>query len=244
MSEDDDLPVLTQVLRIGSGRGSGRAGAARAHTTNTSAIDDAAESSLDEILLTDQLVIGAEPRQELEPYVPLTTPIFEPSEFVFDATASSAQDTRATHGAEPEALLGEEAGPERRNAANDADDASRDPVLAIEPAIASADESTLGHPSAPPFDHDAFALRVREAVLGDLSARIDTELDARIAEVLRAELETALAGVQVNLRAHLADAMRDVVRRAVDDEIARMRDTGSDGGNDAGSDTGGDLHRE
>ena len=239
MNEDDDLPMLTQVLRIGSGLGSGREGASRVHATNKSAIDEAAES-LDEILLTDQLVIGAEPRQELEPYVPLTTPIIEPSEFVFDATEASAQDTQAAHGAEPEALLGEEAGAERRNAANDADDASRDPALAIEPAIPSADESTLGHPSAPPFDQDAFALRVREAVLGDLSTRIDTELDARIAEVLRAELETALAGVQVNLREHLADAMRDVVRRAVDDEIARLRVER----NAAGSNADGDLHRE
>ena len=303
MSEDDDdLPILTQVLRIGGGR----AGAASVHATDEYAFEDGSASALDEILLTDQLVIGTEPRQELEPYVPLTTPTFDPAArhedshaqsptqsltrssivpftepvdvqtpsdgkatletssaeqtetastgasagsstessaslsdspadaVLLEAAESSAQEVRAGRSAESETLLAEEAGPERRDAANDADDdgddASRDAAVAIEPAsvpeVASADESALVDASTPPpFDHDAFAVRVREAVLNDLSARIDTELDARIAQTMRAELEAALASLQDNLREQLAEAMRDVVRRAVEEQVARLRKT-------------------
>ena len=285
MNEDDDgLPVLTQVLRIGGAR----AGAAPIHATsnefaNELANGDVAASALDEILLSPRLVIGTEPRQQLEPYIALTTPTFDPSARHDHSRAKSsthsstrplivpftepvdvpapsdgdatletvgaassavpsdpppdaalpevteplAQDACAAHSAQSDALLVEEAGPERRDAANDADDDSRDTVVAIEPAIdpavASADESALVDASTPlPFDHDAFAVRVREAVLNDLSARIDTELDARIAQTLHAELEAALASLQDNLREQLAEAMRDVVRRAVDEQVARL----------------------
>jgi len=71
-------------------------------------------------------------------------------------------------------------------------------------------------------DLDALAVRVRDAVLAGLSTRIDTELDARIAQVMHAELETALAQLQGNLRSHLTDALRDLVARAVDEQIARI----------------------
>ena len=64
--------------------------------------------------------------------------------------------------------------------------------------------------------------RVRESVLDDLSTRIDTELDARIAQAMHAEVETAIAQLQVHLRDHLTLALRDVVARAVDDAIARV----------------------
>ena len=73
-----------------------------------------------------------------------------------------------------------------------------------------------------PEDPAVFAARVRDAVLENLSARIDTELDARIAQAIHAEVETALAQLQGSLRAQLSEALKDVVGRAVDEEIARL----------------------
>ena len=77
-------------------------------------------------------------------------------------------------------------------------------------------------PSSAPVLDATFALRVRDSVLQQLSGRIDTELDARIAQTLHAELETALAHLQNTLRIELAEALRDVVGHAVDDAIRRL----------------------
>ena len=81
-------------------------------------------------------------------------------------------------------------------------------------------------PSSGPALDATFALRVRDSVLQELSGRIDTELDARVAQTLHAELETALAHLQNTLRVELAEALRDVVGHAVDDAIRRL-DTSS-----------------
>lgn len=233
--EHDDLPVLTQVLRIGGGRA-----AIPGVSEPGEALLGVTESPLDEILLTDQLVIGTEPHQGLEPYVPLTTPLSDeavgddeplaqvmtPSLIVpfmepVDVPAPSGEG--ATSDAPIDAV---ETTPQQGRAANDADDVLPESAMAIEPAPASTDESALVASSTPtPFDYDAFAVRVREAVLNDLLARIDTEFDARIAQTLHAELEAALASLQDNLREQLADAIRDVVRRAVDEQVARLRET-------------------
>jgi hypothetical protein len=81
-------------------------------------------------------------------------------------------------------------------------------------------------PYAPTWhDPDAtLALRVRNSVLQELSGRIDTELDARIAQTLHAGLETALAQLQTSLRIELGEALRDVVGNAVDEAIRRLGD--------------------
>jgi hypothetical protein len=220
--EDDDLPVLTQVLRIGAGR--------TPAVSKPAAVDDAFEDehepSLDEALLTDQLVIGNEPRPAIEPYIPLETSTSEPIasdgapasdasnvDEPFDAGLDLDLDTgtQAAHLAsseEREALLAVEAADAAEGAGANRSDAENALVDASTPAA---------------FDHAALAALVREAVMNDLSTRIDTELDARIAEALRGELEIALASLHRRLREQLADALRDVVRRAVDDEVARMR---------------------
>ena len=260
IDEDDGLPVLTQVLRIGSGR-TAHAPAQRHATT-----EETEESSLDEVLLSDQLVIGTEPRQDLEPYVPLTTPLADRSSREGETLARSSPSF--THPlilafAEPvdaptvsveastsdQPVSDDHEGAESHDAANDARDvaeaapndaasevtteAATEASTAREAATGSEGSSALTEVSTPAntiatqsatFDDDAFAARVQEAVLNGMSARIDTELDARIAQAMHTEVETALASLQANLREHLAGAMRDVVRRAVDDELARLRE--------------------
>ncbi len=67
-------------------------------------------------------------------------------------------------------------------------------------------------------------MELRESLLRDLSDRIDVELDARIAQALHSELEVALAQLQDRLREQLAKGLRDVVHRAVDQEMARLKD--------------------
>ena len=68
----------------------------------------------------------------------------------------------------------------------------------------------------------SIASSVRDAVLVALQTRIDTELDARIAQAMHREVETAIAQLQDKLRDGLTDALRDVVARAVDDEMSRF----------------------
>ena len=51
---------------------------------------------------------------------------------------------------------------------------------------------------------------VRDSVLVALQTRIDTELDARIAQALHREVETAIAQLQDKLRDGLTEALRDV----------------------------------
>jgi hypothetical protein len=223
--EDDDLPVLTQVLRIGAGR----APAVPKPATIDDAFEDEHEPSLDEALLTDQLVIGNEPRPAIEPYIPLETPTSDP--IASDgAPASDASNVDEPFDAGLDLDLDTST-----QAAQLASSEEREALLAVEAAAADAAEgvganrsdaeNALVDASTPAaFDPAALAALVREAVMNDLSTRIDIELDARIAEALRAELEIALASLHRRLREQLADALRDVVRRAVDTEVARLRE--------------------
>ena len=248
--------MLTQVLRIGGAR----AGALSVAEPDEAPVDaaadfatnDAAPSPFDEILSTEHLVIGSDSHERLEPYIPLTTVMIEPTELHGEplaqaraASTSTADAPSTTHSlivpfiepvdlpapadVAPHDPANEATGnaQEPRNAANDAEDADaaqREAAATVEPAAVSAQEHVpIDATAAVPFDHDAFAMRVRESVLNDLSARVDTEFDARIAQTLRAEVEAALANLHANLREQLADAMRDVVRRAVEEEVARLR---------------------
>lgn len=232
--EDDDLPVLTQVLRVGSDR----AGAGPLRGASDASTGLVAELPLEEILLADQLVIGTEPHVGLEPYIPLTTPLSDRGAADGESLSRSLtsplivpfiapQDTRARSNGGTASDASREAGTglEQLRAANDAGDALSEREMPMVPVAASLGErAPVDSPTPPPFEHDAFAVRVRESVLNDLSARIDTEFDARIAQTLWAEVEAALASLQANLREQLADAVRDVVRRAVEEEMARLRD--------------------
>jgi hypothetical protein len=164
-TDDDDLPVLTQVLRIGSGPMLRRINPAPAD-----GVVDPGATALERVAIPDQLVIGNEPRQDAE---------------------AEAADLVAVP------MLPPDAEPERSS------------VNAPEAVVPIEDPATL-------------ARRVREAVLADLVTRIDTELDARIAQAIHIEVETAVAQLQDKLRVHLTESLRDVVARAVDDEIGRL----------------------
>lgn len=232
--EDDDLPVLTQVLRVGSGPAA--AGATRPlRGPGDLPADAVAESSLDEILLADQLVIGTEPHVGLEPYIPRTTPLSEAGTLGGGSHSLSPTSTLIVPVMEP---LDTPTRPHGDSTAVAASGVAATGLelfpAAIESGAASSDsptdsivasfERTTKPPLVPAPEADAFAARVRESVLNDLAARIDTEFDARVAHALRTEVETALASLQANLREQLAGAVRDVVRRAVEDEMARLQD--------------------
>lgn len=217
--EDDDLPVLTQVLRIGGGRA---VVAGDAHAFS--------ESPPDEIPPNDELVIGSEPHHESAPDASPTIAVDAVARDR-ESTADSATHAtieHATHStADPTVHVIEPAAhattePTAHSMPEHASLQATSPLIV--PFMDPVDTS----PSRPEIALTDASARVREAVLNDLSARIDTELDARIAQTLRAELETALGSLQVKLREELADAMRDVVRRAVDEELARQRDLRSE----------------
>ena len=199
--EDDDLPVLTQVLRVGSGA----AGTGPLRAAGDAPADAITESSIDEMLLADQLVIGTEPHVGLEPYIPLTTPLSD---------AGTADGESLSLPPAP-ALIVPFVEPLDAPAHSHGD-----------PVVASGEGAAMDTPIPAPLDTEALAVRIRESVLNDLAARIDTEFDARIAQTLRAEVEAALASLQANLREQLADAVRDVVRRAVEDQMAGLHGPG------------------
>lgn len=182
---DDDLPILTEVLRVGpSRRPVFPAPQPRPATDEPS-------------LLPSQVVVGHDVQARLEPYVAPSTfdvPRDEvPGEELFSPIASEAER----------------------------------PPLAIAPFLAHptgpSAQAEAGAPPQAPVDLDALGAAIRESVLHDLASRIDTELDARIAQALHVEVESAVARLAETLRDQLAHALRDVVRRAVDQEIAQRR---------------------
>ncbi len=234
MIEDDDLPVLTQILRTGT------SGAATTPAANESPIvvEPDPVPHLEETLMADQLVIGNEPHRSVEAYLalsfdenaldprahaPNTLPRPEPHADHGHDSFQLPQD-HDSHGAPASNTAFQEphytaTQAQRHDAAADTGDldASVDPH-------ASAHSATTNASSVEPKEDPAmFAGQVRDAVLEVLSARIETELDARIAQAIHAEVETALAQLQENLRNHLTAALHDVVGRAVDEEMARRR---------------------
>ena len=204
---DDDLPVLTQVLRLGTVRQS-------AAIERRFAIDSPDARPPDAPLLADPLVIGNEPNQAISAYLAPTGP--DKADDAVDAEAAVVDGRDHVAGATtshaPDAFVlpqDHEGGTTGHPSALDvpAFDASM-PGAAVAMAVIPAEDPAV------------LARRIRDAVVDDLRTRIDTELDARIAQALHAEVETMLARLQQNLRAHLADALRDVVARAVDEAIA------------------------
>jgi hypothetical protein len=206
---DDDLPVLTQVLRTGSGRREApiAAPAESVHEPFEDALD---VRPIDETWMAEQLVIGNEPGRRIDDY--LMTPFGERD----PAVATQAGEANG------------ESGRQRDDGfplTNDHDVVDRDAGGTLgEPHLPDVVDARPAEPPPPmpAGDRAALALQVRDAVLEDLRTRIDTELDARIAQAMYAELETAVAQLQINLRTQLTAALRDVVQRAVDEEIARI----------------------
>ena len=180
--EDDDLPLLTDVLRVRAPGMREALDPRRAPPDEAPADPEAAEAdACREEPRDEELVIGTVPEAD-------------------------AKSNRAEVEVIPESFDGI---------------APPEDTEAIAPR--HEDESAAAAPVA--FDSDAMAASVRDAVLEDLAQRIDTELDARLAQSVTAQLESALAGLQSGLRASLADALSDVVRRAVDEQIMRARTT-------------------
>ncbi len=206
-AEDDGIPVLTDVLRLGSGP---VAPTRLGDVATAGASIDAGNATTSEAP-TDALVIGNEPAEESDPLAPDLAVEHVLSSDVVDETADSDDAVVPHHAANAEA---------------DVDDGPVEEHVPDDVAPTTVSEGELVDASKPSVLNDeAFAVKLREALLVDLSARIDTELDARLAQAVRAELENALGGLQVQLREHLGEALRDVVRRAVDDELARLRAT-------------------
>ena len=206
MIEDDDLPVLTQVLRTGSGL---------APAVDRVFLDAAVPNDARvEPSFPRALVIGNEAEDDDLPPSYRAEAIADPrridtkSNDVFLRTAPT-DDAYDESIDEPHFLAHAPPG-------------ETDAYTTIPPATPATPASSSRHSPIARADVDAaFAAQIRDAVLDDLSSRIDTEFDARIAQTLHAGLEAALAQLQASLRAELAEALRDVVGRAVDDAIRR-----------------------
>lgn len=205
LDEDDDLPVLTDVLRVRAPALREALDPRRAPRDETLPDPAAVKTdACDNEPHDEELVIGTtEADNEVQPHPRRERVAAEPHSEPFDE--------------EDEAFLESFDGVATPEDLNAIEHLNEEETVTAAAVIAPA-----------AFDSDAMAARVRDAVLDDLAQRIDTELDARLAQSVTAQLESALAGLQSGLRASLNDALRDVVRRAVDDEIARVRDPRDD----------------
>jgi|GEM_PF-2240987 len=210
MIDDDELPILTQVLRTGSGHAPALDRVAHGEPV---ASDARIEPSFGRAL-----VIGSDAEDDDLP------PSYQ-ADAARDAHRIDLKSndvflrTAPTHEAFTDAI------DEPDLLASMSLDVGPDAFTTVAPAAPGSftHRPLLAHADADP----AFAAEIREAVLDDLSSRIDTELDARIAQTLHAGLEAAIAQLQVSLRAELAEALRDVVGHAVDDAIRRARPSSS-----------------
>ena len=253
-ADDDDLPVLTQVLRIGNGRPP-RFAAHHADRAASGIPPDARSAAVraadGESSWPHPLVIGSDAEPDVDASIDGS---HDPTSRV-DAAAGFDLE-HAVHGVDGAAPASADtvADPRRidlrddvflRSAPTDVAFSGRidqpplvvrhdgvhaaGPDNAVAPNAASVAASRdvplvfRDPPSTTSAEADAtFAMQVRDRVLRELSGRLDTELDARIAQTLHAALESALARLQTDLRIELAEALRDVVGNAVDDAIARL----------------------
>jgi hypothetical protein len=216
-TDEDDLPVLTHVLRTGDGR---MPRSLMSPPDDDSYVDEFGMHHFEEAPLTRQIVIGHDPQQPADDLDAATVN----GEFV-PAARSPANDARHTH-RDPFRL------------SQDLDVGSHGHVtehIDEPPLLAAPDggdstpvtlDRTLEFPV--PSDNAAIAATLRDSIFTDLASRIDVELDARIAQVLRAAIESSLAQLHDSLRVHLSEALRDVVSRAVRDELARIDRATSD----------------
>ena len=220
--DDDDLPVLTQVLRTGSG--------AMPAVVSLPVFDAPSD---DTTLHAPPLVIGNEPHQRIETYLTPLTPTAEPVHDDRAAPDDAIEVGPVEMPASPPHLLppydAEEVEPEVIATVTLAEPIAETAVALESFAGDDTPEPTVVPPAAAPvIDFDALHAQVRAAVLDDLVARVDVELEARIAQAIHAEIETALAKLQADLRGHLTDALRDIVGRAVTEQIVRIAPAADD----------------
>ena len=215
--DDDDLPLLTEVLRSG-GIADARAGAkADSVSVNTHA-ESAEEDDATANAASDHEARDDNGAPQDEEFVIGTMPDEEAASPSIIFLGMSVQASSSDAALAPEADASPFEMEEVEEAATES--AAVEPTLADPASPLAAPLETAPAPTS--FDADDMAARVRIAVLEKLSQRIDTELDARLAQTVTAQLKTALVGLQAALRESLAATLRDVVRRAVDDEIARL----------------------
>ncbi len=215
MMDDDDLPLLTHVLRTADG-----------HAPST--LPRSGHLGHDDF--------------DFDIHAFDETPPADPRIVIGNDGAPATRDATGADGARSEgaAAIGSPAdapivadprhqAPDAFRLVQDVDDHGAPPPMPIDEPAFVPSRTSLGLDAAAPdvdgsidFSLPTVAERVREAVLERVSQRIDTELDARIAQAIHAEVETALAQLQHSLRLHLGDALRDVVAKAVDEEVARI----------------------
>ena len=95
------------------------------------------------------------------------------------------------------------------------------PVVARDEGLGAA--IGVDAPAASPGGSVLDADQLTERVLIDLQRQIDLMLDYRLREVLTPLLTRAVDGVVREARSELASTLRDVVARAVAQELARHR---------------------
>ncbi len=230
---DDDIPVLTQILRTGD----------RASVSTMAqpiepppAVDAGwAESAV----MFDALVIGSEAPARVDDRPAPVDEDEDERDHVDDHVRYAVDDGTSGDGAGDSFRLPQD----HDHSATERDTRFDEPEIGSPtdaPAVVAAAEPVEhGERRVNPFPSDeprerrqadAISLQrlasitssVRDSVLVALQTRIDTELDARIAQAMHREVETAIAHLQDKLRDGLTEALRDVVARAVDDEMSRF----------------------
>lgn len=67
--------------------------------------------------------------------------------------------------------------------------------------------------------------RIRERILSQILARVDTMLEQRIRDSLADVLQLAMEGLTAQLRTGLHQGLEDIISRAVSQEITRLQST-------------------
>lgn len=239
MIEDDDIPVLTQILRTGGAR-DGRGSAAPSSTplAEPEVAQDGDVRPAEPASSGDPLVIGNAPHVDA---VAADDASFDDDDDAHDPARYAVTDETPTNARaddsfrlpqdHDQAAAAEAHGtrldePEIRSDASD-----RPTVVAVAgPYERRVNPFVSEEPRERRHESGDVSLQrlasitssVRDSVLVALQTRIDTELDARIAQAMHREVETAIAQLQDKLRDGLTHALRDVVARAVDDEMTRF----------------------
>lgn len=103
--------------------------------------------------------------------------------------------------------------------------ASVAPAAASPSAFARTEPAALGaaEPAAPPGAREPDEEEIVQRVLADLQRQIELMLEVKLREALAPALTRATDALMREARNELASTLRDVVARAVSQEIARHR---------------------
>lgn len=91
------------------------------------------------------------------------------------------------------------------------------------PLNASGNAGGSTDPTRATGQWDAVEAQVTEAVLKGLQGRIEGMIDQRLGDTVGLLLQEALGGLSAELKLRLRETLRDVVQRAVAQEISRLR---------------------